>query len=76
MNQKFINPIKIFLPPLPEQKKIADILSVYHAARVAWWGEDPTRGAIYFYNHPAAKYQWCFKTREVVVQIGNHVFAK
>ncbi|WP_083900049.1 cell wall hydrolase [Orenia marismortui] len=76
MNQKFINPIKIFVPPLPEQKNIADILSVYRVARGALRGEDPTRGAIYFYNHRRAKYQWCFKTREVVVQICNHVFAK
>lgn len=50
--------------------------TAYRAARAALRGQDPTRGACYFYNPRTAKNSWWFKTREVVVEIGNHVFAK
>ena len=48
----------------------------YRAARAALQGQDPTRGACYFYNPKTAKHMWWFKSREIVVEIGNHVFAK
>ncbi|MGM0500953.1 MAG: cell wall hydrolase [Bacillota bacterium] len=48
----------------------------YRAARAALQGEDPTRGACYFYNPQTANHMWWFESREVVVEIGNHVFAK
>lgn len=48
----------------------------YRAARAALQGQDPTRGACYFYNPRTAENKWWFESREVVVKIGNHVFAK
>ena len=48
----------------------------YRAARAALEGQDPTRGACYFYNPRTAANKWWFESREVVVKIGNHVFAK
>ena len=50
--------------------------TAYRAARAALKGQDPTRGACYFYNPRTAENRWWFKSREVVVKIGNHVFAK
>lgn len=45
------------------------------AARMALKGQDPTQGALYFYNPDLATDTWIF-TRPVVAVIGNHTFAK
>ncbi len=65
-----------FSPVADGQINLRPNRTSYRAARAALRGEDPTRGAMYFYNPRTAKFQWWFKTRETVVQIGNHVFAK
>lgn len=44
------------------------------AALDALMGQDPTGGALFFYNPVVAKDKW-IKTLPVVTQIGNHVFA-
>ncbi|HBV96767.1 MAG: cell wall hydrolase [Peptococcaceae bacterium BICA1-7] len=46
-----------------------------YAAIQAIAGQDPTSGALYFYNPETATDQW-IKSLPVVVRIGNHVFAK
>lgn len=48
----------------------------YRAAREALNGKDPTRGALYYYNPRIAKNKWWFETREPLVTIGEHVFAR
>ena len=47
----------------------------YSAAQDALNGWDPTYGSIYYYNPRTATSQWIF-SRETVVTIGNHVFAR
>ncbi|KLU59444.1 spore cortex-lytic enzyme precursor [Peptococcaceae bacterium CEB3] len=46
----------------------------YKAAEAALAGEDPTHGALYYYNPRLATDRW-IKTRPVITQIGNHVFS-
>ena len=48
--------------------------SAYRAAEAALMGEDPTDGAIYYYNPRTATDRW-IKTRPVVKTIGNHTFS-
>lgn len=48
--------------------------SAVQAARMALNGWDPTNGAIYFFNPAKTNSRW-IKSRPVVTQIGNHVFA-
>lgn len=45
------------------------------AAAQAVSGEDPTGGALFFYNPEISRDRW-IKTLPVVTKIGNHVFAK
>lgn len=45
------------------------------AAQDAMNGWDPTYGAIYYYNPATATSSWIF-SRQTLVTIGNHVFAK
>lgn len=49
--------------------------TAYQAAQDALNGWDPTYGSIYYYNPKTATSQWIF-SRETVVQIGQHVFAR
>lgn len=49
--------------------------SAYRAAQDALNGWDPTYGCIYYYNPVTATSQWIF-TRETVLTIGKHVFAR
>lgn len=49
--------------------------SAYSAAQDALNGWDPTYGCIYYYNPVTATNKWIL-TREIVLQIGKHVFAK
>lgn len=46
------------------------------AAREALRGNDPTRGAIYYYNPDTATNTAWLQSREVTAIIGNHVFAR
>lgn len=45
------------------------------AARRALQGEDPTGGALFFYNPKTTKNRAFWETRPVIKQIGNHNFA-
>lgn len=45
----------------------------YQAAEDALSGWDPTYGCLYYYNPRTATSKWIF-SREIVVEIGNHVF--
>lgn len=49
--------------------------SARKAAQDALNGSDPTGGAIYFYNPAKSTSKWIF-SRQVVLTIGDHVFAK
>lgn len=50
---------------------IAD--SAYNAARDALNGQDPSGGAIYYYNPDKTSNQW-MRTRPVIKRIGKHLF--
>jgi len=47
----------------------------YKAAKDAMNGNDPTNGAIYYYNPAKTTNKWIY-SRPVVCKIGKHVFAK
>lgn len=47
----------------------------YQAVMDALKGWDPTYGSVYYYNPTLATNDWIF-TRETVIRIGNHLFAK
>jgi N-acetylmuramoyl-L-alanine amidase len=47
----------------------------YRAVIDALKGWDPTYGSVYYYNPTLATNDWIF-TRETVIKIGNHLFAK
>ena len=49
--------------------------SAYRAARDAMNGWDPSGGAIYYYNPAKTSNKW-IRTREVIKQIGDHLFCK
>ena len=49
--------------------------SAYRAARDAINGQDPSGGAIYYYNPAKSTNQWIF-SREVITTIGSHRFAQ
>lgn len=51
----------------PDEKAI-------QAAERALQGDDPTGGALYFYNPDISQDKW-IQTLPVVTRIGNHVFA-
>ncbi|AFM43238.1 Cell Wall Hydrolase [Desulfosporosinus acidiphilus SJ4] len=46
----------------------------YKAAEAALSGDDPTNGAIYYYNPRLATDRW-IKSRPVIKRIGNHTFS-
>lgn len=46
----------------------------YRAAETALAGEDPTGGALYYFNPKTATDRW-IKSRAVLKQIGNHTFS-
>ncbi len=46
------------------------------AADRALAGEDPTRGALFYYNPRTATNRSWFQSKSVIVEIGNHVFAR
>jgi len=49
--------------------------AAYRALDAALAGQDPTNGAVFFYNPVKAPNRW-MATRPVVTRIGNHVFMK
>lgn len=49
--------------------------TAYTAAQQALNGVDPTNGALYYYNPVTATNQW-IRSRQILTQICNHVFAK
>ncbi len=65
-----------FSPVANGQINLRPNRTAYRAAKAALRGEDPTRGAEYFYNPQTAKHMSWFRTRETIVMIGNHAFAK
>lgn len=46
----------------------------YQAVEEALDGEDPSKGALYYYNPQKSSSAWIF-SRPTVIQIGRHVFA-
>jgi len=46
----------------------------YRAAETALTGQDPTGGALYYFNPKTATDRW-IKSRSVIKQIGNHTFS-
>jgi len=46
------------------------------AAEAAVRGEDPTRGALFFYNPRTAVLDPWWNSRQMLTQIGNHVFLR
>ena len=50
--------------------------SAYRAAKRAINGEDPSQGALFFYNPDKSENPEAFDRYEVTVRIGNHIFAK
>lgn len=46
------------------------------AAQAALRGEDPTKGALFFYNPKTARLDPWWNTRRPIVQIGNHLFLR
>ncbi|WP_408954497.1 cell wall hydrolase [Natroniella sp. ANB-PHB2] len=65
-----------FSPVFDGQINLTPNRTAYRAAEAALRGEDPTRGAVYFYNPRTANYISWFETRDTIVEIGNHVFAR
>ncbi|WP_238327481.1 spore cortex-lytic enzyme [Paenibacillus gorillae] len=47
----------------------------YRAATDALRGEDPSKGALYYFNPKTATSKWIW-SRQQIVTIGNHIFAK
>ena len=56
-------------------KAIDENSTVYKAAREAINGADPTNGCLFFYNPKTSKSKWLY-TRQTVITIGSHRFAK
>lgn len=50
--------------------------TAYEAARRALLGEDPTGGALFFYNPEQTVNPDFWRNRPVVARIGNHVFTR
>lgn len=64
-----------FTPVQDGQIKLEPDKKAFNAAERAVRGEDPTGGALFFYNPETSSDQW-IKTLAVKRVIGNHVFAK
>ncbi|MGI5901497.1 MAG: cell wall hydrolase [Desulfitobacteriia bacterium] len=55
------------------QIKLSPDSKAYKAAQAALAGQDPTKGALFYYNPKISRDQW-IRTRNVVCSIGNHNF--
>ncbi|MBS3872002.1 MAG: cell wall hydrolase [Firmicutes bacterium] len=49
--------------------------AAYRAVDAALAGQDPSQGAVFFYNPQKAPHTW-MATRPVILRIGNHVFMR
>ncbi|ANY69201.1 spore cortex-lytic enzyme [Paenibacillus sp. BIHB 4019] len=56
------------------QYKLQPDSTAYKAAVEAIAGNDPSNGALYYFNPKTATSSWIW-TREQLIQIGNHIFA-
>jgi N-acetylmuramoyl-L-alanine amidase len=70
-----INGVYQFTPVQDGQIKLEPEQKAFNAAERAIKGDDPTGGAIFFYNPEISSDQW-IRTLPVTKAIGNHVFAK
>lgn len=50
--------------------------TAYRAARRAINGEDPSKGALFFFNPDKSEDPAAFDNYQITVRIGNHIFAK
>lgn len=66
-NQFFTDGIKMHTRPSAESLR---------AAQAAVRGEDPTGGALFFYNPLTARLAPWWREREPLIQIGNHLFLR
>lgn len=69
------NGVYQFTPVQDGQIRLEPNQASYHAAERAIKGEDPTGGALFFYNPETSSDQW-IRTLPVTKIIGNHVFAR
>ncbi len=69
------NGVYQFTPVQNGQINLEPNRAAYYAAERAIKGEDPTGGALFFYNPQTSTDRW-IKTLPVTKVIGNHVFAK
>ncbi len=56
------------------QYALAPNETAYRAAQAAVRGEDPTGGALYYFNPETATSEWIW-SRKQTIKIGNHIFA-
>ena len=66
-NQFYVEGIALHPNPSAESRR---------AAQAAVRGEDPTGGALFFYNPRTARLSSWWSSRTVVAEIGNHVFLR
>lgn len=69
------NGVYQFTPVQDGQINLKPDKNAFYAAEQAIRGEDPTNGALFFYNPETSSDQW-IRTLAVKRTIGNHVFAK
>lgn len=69
------NGVYQFTPVQDGQIRLEPDQTSFYAAERAIKGEDPTGGALFFYNPETSSDQW-IRTLPVTKIIGNHVFAK
>jgi len=69
------NGVYQFTPVQDGQIQLEPNKAAFYAAERAIKGEDPSGGALFFYNPETSSDQW-IKTLPVTKAIGNHVFAK
>ncbi|MCL6612725.1 MAG: LysM peptidoglycan-binding domain-containing protein [Peptococcaceae bacterium] len=73
---QYVNGIPQFSPVEDGTIYMEPTPSAVKAAYSALAGNDPTYGALYFYNPQLTSYHNWVRSRPVTVVIGNHVFAK
>ena len=64
-----------FTAVIDDQYLLTPKKSAYDAAKEAMDGEDPTMGAVFYYNPDGVSDEWIF-SRTVLTQIGRHFFAE
>ena len=69
-----VNQAGAFTAVADKQIKLAPNDQAYKAAEAAFAGQDPTSGALFYFNPRLATDRW-ITTRTVVKRIGNHTFS-